>query len=242
MAIPMTELTSILLFTTGAGLALPVGGLIARFEHIRPAWLEQEFRHSVLAFGGGILLAAVSLVLVPEGIRELDTLTIAASFIGGGVLALLADRRLARSGLPASNLLAALLDFAPEAIALGALMASNPSLGALLAGFIALQNLPEGFNAYREMVAAGGLGRARGLTLLAGAALLGPVCGLLGYWLLADAPQATGITMLLAAGGILYLVFQDIAPQAKLSRHWGPPLGAVLGFALGLVAELVQRG
>lgn len=90
----MTELTSILLFTAGAGLALPAGGLIARFESLRPEWLEQEFRHSVLAFGGGIL----------------------------------------------------------------------------------------------------------------------------------------------------YLVFQDIAPQAKLSRHWGPPLGAVLGFALGLIAELVQGG
>ena len=45
--------------------------------------------------------------------------------------------------------------------------------------------------------------------------------------------------MLLAAGGILYLTFQDIAPQARLARHWSPPLGAVLGFALALVGELL---
>ena len=55
---------------------------------------------------------------------------------------------------------------------------------------------------------------------------------------MADAPVATAATMLFAAGGILYLVFQDIAPQAKLAAHWGPPLGAVLGFALGLAGTM----
>ena len=42
--------------------------------------------------------------------------------------------------------------------------------------------------------------------------------------------------LLFAAGGILYVVFQDIATQAKLKKHWLPSLGAVLGFALGLLA------
>jgi ZIP family zinc transporter len=48
--------------------------------------------------------------------------------------------------------------------------------------------------------------------------------------------------MLFAAGGILYLVFQDIAPQVKLERHWSPPLGAVIGFALGLLGTMLLRG
>jgi ZIP family zinc transporter len=43
--------------------------------------------------------------------------------------------------------------------------------------------------------------------------------------------------MLAAAGGILYLTFQDIAPQAKLDCDWGPPLGAVLGFLVGMVGH-----
>ena len=29
----------------------------------------------------------------------------------------------------------------------------------------------------------------------------------------------------------------DIAPQAKLNPHWTPPLGAVLGFVLGMMGE-----
>jgi ZIP family zinc transporter len=45
--------------------------------------------------------------------------------------------------------------------------------------------------------------------------------------------------MIFAAGGILYLTFQDIAPQAKLQKHWGPPLGAVAGFLLGLIGQLL---
>jgi len=44
--------------------------------------------------------------------------------------------------------------------------------------------------------------------------------------------------MMFAAGGVLYLVFQDIAPQARLARHWAPPLGAVFGFALGLSGHM----
>lgn len=44
--------------------------------------------------------------------------------------------------------------------------------------------------------------------------------------------------MLFAAGGILYLIFQDIAPQAKLAKHWAPPLGAIIGFLVGVVAQM----
>jgi ZIP family zinc transporter len=64
----------------------------------------------------------------------------------------------------------------------------------------------------------------------------------LGFYVLSDAPVATAVTMLSAAGGILYLIFQDIAPQAKLDRHWGPPLGAVIGFAVGLLGTMLVQG
>lgn len=40
------------------------------------------------------------------------------------------------------------------------------------------------------------------------------------------------------AGGILYLVFQDIAPQARLEKHWAPSLGAVAGFLLGVLGHM----
>ena len=238
----MQPLLTIVLYTSLAGFALPAGGALASIARLRPRWLEEEFRHGVLAFGGGVLLAAVALVLVPHGMRELSVAAATASFVAGGVLFFVIDRSLTLTGHPASNLIAALLDFIPEAIALGALISTQPSLGILLAFFIGLQNLAEGFNAYRELVAAAHTTKQQAMILLAGSALLGPLCGILGFYVLSDAPVATSVTMLSAAGGILYLVFQDIAPQARLARHWGPPLGAVFGFALGLLGTMLVHG
>jgi zinc transporter, ZIP family len=45
-----------------------------------------------------------------------------------------------------------------------------------------------------------------------------------------------------SSGGLLYLVFQDIAPQAQLRRHWFPALGAVCGFGVALAGQLLFGG
>jgi ZIP family zinc transporter len=45
--------------------------------------------------------------------------------------------------------------------------------------------------------------------------------------------------MLFAAGGILYLIFQDIAPQSKLKNHRAPSLSAVAGFLLGVIGKVI---
>jgi ZIP family zinc transporter len=54
-------------------------------------------------------------------------------------------------------------------------------------------------------------------------------------------PVILGGIMLFASGGILYLIFQDIAPQVPLKRSWAPSQGAVAGFALGLVGHLLVQ-
>jgi ZIP family zinc transporter len=43
--------------------------------------------------------------------------------------------------------------------------------------------------------------------------------------------------MMFASGGILYLLFQDIAPQSKLKNNYAISLGATLGFAMGMIGE-----
>lgn len=70
-----------------------------------------------------------------------------------------------------------LSDFIPEAIALGAAFAHGEKTGALLAILIALQNLPEGFNAYRELNATGDIGGKKLVLLLAACIPLGPLAG-----------------------------------------------------------------
>ncbi len=148
------------------------------------------------------------------------------------------DRAIESPGDTFAQAMAMLLDFIPEAMAVGAALASGMQIGFLLALLIALQNLPEGFNAYREIMARGGLPRRMVLAVFSAFVLLGPLAAYLGHAFLASAPSLLGGIMLFAAGGIVYLTFEDIAPQAVLKRHWAPPLGAVAGFLLGIVARM----
>jgi ZIP family zinc transporter len=66
---------------------------------------------------------------------------------------------------------------------------------------------------------------------------IGPLVAVLGWVNFSDNVMLLGAVMLFAAGGILYLIFQDIAPQSRMQRHWAPPLGAVLGFCLGMLGQ-----
>lgn len=235
----MSEWLLIVLLTLVAGLSMPVGAFCASIESIRPRWLEQELRHSIIAFGGGALFSAIALVLVPEGSAKLTHIETIVYFALGGVAFMALDRLLDYLQSPASQLAAMLSDFIPEALALGAAFAEGGTAGMLLAGLIALQNLPEGFNSFRELKNST---HFKAITIILAfflMALLGPVSGLIGYFWLSAYPTAVGAIMVFAAGGILYLTFQDIAPQAKLEKHWGPPLGAVAGFLLGLTGQLL---
>ncbi len=222
-----------------AGIAAFVGGLLAKFEGSAETEGKCEFIHGVVAFGGGILLAAVAFALAPEGLANLPPWGLALAFcLGGGVFGLL-DARITRRGGGKSQFMAMLLDFVPEAIALGALSGHSHGAGLLLALFIAAQNLPEGFNAFREQVI-GNRGDARAtLWALLIFSLLGPLAATGGHLFLQDQPILTASIMSFAAGGILYLVFQDIAPESQMRRHWMPALGAVLGFVLGMVGKQI---
>lgn len=235
----MTSLVWVIVLTVLAGAAMPLGALAGKIEHFQPRWLEEEFRHGVIAFGGGVLLAAACFALIPEGLNRIAEWAAIAWFVAGGVSFMFLDRLLAKSHTPASQLVAMLADFAPEALALGSAMAIGDSLGPLLAMLIALQNLPEGFNAYREMFAAGKLSSTRIVVFMALLVPVGPLCGVLGYMFLYDRPAIIGAVMVFAAGGILYLIFEDIAPQAVLEQKWLPSLGAVVGFSFGMACHML---
>jgi ZIP family zinc transporter len=217
-----------------AGLAMPAGGLLARVEGVFPAWLDEELRHGILAMGAGALLSAVALVLVPDGMQELGTAASCVSFLLGALAFMALDIWLARKQLPASQLASMLSDFIPESIALGTTAALGG--GSVLLGLlIAVQNFPEGFNAYRELKAAGHFSSRRILVMFLVMALLGPMMALVGYFLLSQYTIVVSAIMLFAAGGILYSVLQDIAPQVRMDNHWAPPLGGILGFMIGML-------
>ena len=236
----MSRLAELLLWTALAGACIPVGAGLAQIQRILPRWLDEELRHFVIAFGGGVLVGAIALVLVPEGVALLPhPVAATAVLLAGGAGFMALDRVQAKRRRAAPQFIAMAADFLPESLALGGMFAAGADGAVLLALLIGLQNLPEGFNAWREL--AGQIRRGVALRRMLLLALLGPVCGAVGWFWLADQDAVLGAIMLFAAGGILYLTFQDIAPQARLERHWTPPLGAVLGFAMALVGQLVFK-
>lgn len=181
------------------------------------------------------------MVLVPEGSERLsDPLPALAALLAGGAAFLWLDRWQGRQHHATPQFVAMAADFLPESLALGGMFAVGADEAVLLALLIGLQNLPEGFNAWREL-AARRYSRRRAVMLMAVVAFLGPVCAVAGWHWLADADAVLGAIMLFAAGGILYLTFQDIGPQSRMARHWEPPLGAVLGFGLALAADMAFR-
>jgi len=87
-----------LLYATLAAVTIPLGGFLARIEHFQNQWLENELKHSVVAYGAGVLLAAVALVLVPEGQKALSTLWIVIAVLSGGLMFMAADIIISRRG------------------------------------------------------------------------------------------------------------------------------------------------
>lgn len=222
-----------------AGVAMPIGAWLAKLERLQQYRFSAEVHHTVLAFGAGTLLSAVALVLVPQGIANIEPLPACGFFMLGGFIFMGLDILLDKWRTPASQLAAMLTDFVPESIALGATYVIHRESAILLALLIALQNMPEGFSAFRELRQAGRLSTHTLLVIFSVMALLGPIAAILGLVFLFDSPETVSTIMLLAAGAIFYSIFQDIAPKVVLEKHWLPPMGALLGFSLGLMGFMV---
>lgn len=233
-------MADIILYAGLAGVTVFLGGLLARYfnHHVEESPVKYEIVHSLMSFGAGIMLSAIALVLVPRGMESLALAPLCIAFIGGAIVFMLIDKKLEESGSQNTALLAMLMDYIPETIALGALFASDLNGAILLAVFIGLQNLPEAFNSYRELVT-NGFTERKTLVIFFFASFIGIAGALLGYFLLQDQPTTTALMMTFAAGGILYLLVQDIIPESKLESNHTASLAATLGFLVGVIGEMI---
>ena len=151
---------------------------------------------------------------------------------------MLIDKRLAKSGGQQATLLAMMMDFVPESIALGAVFAIEPQMALLLAVFIGLQNLPESFNSFRDLVQSG-FSIKKTLVIFFILSFFGIISALIGHFFLRQHPDLTAHLMVFASGGILYLLIQDIIPESKLADNHLTSLGATLGFLIGIAGEML---
>ena len=219
-----------------AGLAITAGAGLASVNLFRSVWLREELRHGIIAFGGGALISAVAFVLIPDGAKYQTHISTIMTFLSGGIVFMLIDRMLANAKGKFAQFMAMMLDFVPEAIVLGAVIAEDYTKAIFISIVIAAQNLPEGYAAFTEMQKNQDKRKLLIKFLLVG--LSGPIYILLGAKIFVNYTEILSMMMTFCAGGILYLVFEDIAPNAVMKKHWLPPFGAVAGFAIGLMGYL----
>ena len=231
-------LIEIILFSLLAGSTVFIGGLISYYfeNSVHNKELKELVVHYFIAFSTGIMLSAIAFVLVPKGMIEIPIFLSVTSFILGGIGFYFFDKCIQKNRFKIPQVIAMLLDFIPESIALGAVFIYDHKTGILLSIFIALQNLPESFNSYSELRKLNHSSK-KALKILFILSFVGVVFSSLGYLVLEDKIEITSFLMLFSAGGIMYIIFQDIAPLLRYKKRRLIAVGVNLGFIIGMLGE-----
>lgn len=215
--------------------SLLVGALVATRTALSP-----RLAAAITAFGGGVLLSAIALELVPDADQAAGPWLTAAGMLGGTLAYVAADRRLNRdqgtaamrrsghaaaAGRPMAaagdgqaargeSIAAGIfIDGVPESIALGLTIAEGQLGVALLAGVL-IGNVVEAYGAAQPIVAAGRSARFA-VGLLGGIGLTLAVATVAGATVLAGAdPAVIGTAQAVAAGAVLAVVSIAVIPHA----------------------------
>jgi ZIP family zinc transporter len=245
--------------SAGWGLAVAASLLVGALAAARLR-LPARVAATVTAFGGGVLLAAVAVELVPEADERAGRWLTAFGLLAGTLLYVGADAWLTRTeqaramrrsthaamaGQPMvmsqeqgevarGEAIAAgiFVDGVPESIALGLTVAAGQVGVALLAGVL-VGNLVEAYGAAQPIVAAGRPPRFA-VILLAGIGVLLAGATVLGGTLLATAsPGLIGTAEAVASGAVLAVVSISVIPYAFSEVSDLVASAAVLGFIGG---------
>jgi ZIP family zinc transporter len=233
-----------------AGSSLVAGALIGYLVRI-PAKVVA----SVMAFGSGVLLSAVSFELIAEAHDRGGFLPTALGAVAGAVIYTLANVALARrgarhrkrsggqqpseseqSGSGTAIALGALLDGVPESIVIGTSLLSGGAVSVVTVAAVFISNVPEGLSSASGMRQAG-RSRRYVFVLWGGIAVISGLAAMLGYGLLGGVSAAVlaAITAL-AGGAILAMITDTMIPEAFENAHLWIGLITVAGFltAFGL--------
>ncbi|MDQ1105617.1 ZIP family metal transporter [Nocardioides zeae] len=247
----MTTWAAAGLWGLAGGGALVVGALVAWFVRV-----PQRVVASVMAFGAGVLISALSFELVDEAEASGGLLATAAGFLVGAVAYVAANVALARRGAahrkrsgdqqaseseqPGSGTaiaVGALLDGVPESVVLGLSLLDGGTVGVAVLAAIVISNVPEGLSSAAGMKRSGRSARYV-FGVWGGIAVISGVAALAGALLLQGAPaEAIAVVTALAAGAILAMVADTMIPEAFERTHLYTGLIAASGFLLAFVVS-----
>jgi zinc transporter, ZIP family len=233
-----------------AGAALVAGALVGYLLRV-PARVVA----SVMAFGSGVLLSAVSFDLIAEAHEQGGLVPTVVGAATGAVVYTGANLALARRGArhrkrsgsqqPAEAdqagsgtaiALGALLDGVPESIVIGTSLLGGGSVSVVTVAAVFISNVPEGLSSAAGMRRAGRSTRYV-FGLWVGIAVVSGLAAMFGYGVLGGAaPELLAGITALAAGAILAMIADTMIPEAFENAHLLIGLITVAGFlvAFGL--------
>ncbi len=238
-----------------AGSALLIGAAIGYLVRI-----PQKLIASIMAFGAGVLLSAVSFELIAEAHERAGLLPTVAGAVAGAVVYtgcnVLLARRGARhrkrsgdrqpseqeqGGSGAALALGALLDGVPESVVIGTSLLGGGAVSAVTVVAVFISNVPEGLSSAAGMRQAG---RSRGYVfgLWSGIAVISGLAAVVGYTLLGGAaPAVLAAITALAGGAILTMVADTMIPEAFEKTHLAMGLITLLGFLTAFALSTTGR-
>ncbi|MFI2616989.1 ZIP family metal transporter [Streptomyces sp. NPDC018584] len=228
-----------------AGSALLLGAVIGYGVRV-PQWLVA----SVMAFGAGVLLSAVSFELVAEAYDEAGLAPAAIGTVAGALAYTAGNAWLARRGArhrkrsghgkqPSESeqggsglalALGALLDGVPESAVIGVSLLKGGAVSVATVAAVFISNVPEGLSSSAGMRRAG-RGKAYVFGVWGVIALASTVSAVLGYAVVGGMSTAVvAAVTAVAAGAILAMIADTMIPEAFDNAHLAIGLITVCGF------------
>ncbi len=235
----------ILLLGLIAGLGTCLGALLVTMcGRLRPGAISL-----LLGFASGVMMAVIIFDLLPSSLLYGGPRIALAGFLGGIGLMLTLDVALNSLSAPSLKgsgyikmgyLIAigiALHDF-PEGLAIAAGFAAADKFGPLLVLAIGIHNIPEGM-ATAAPLRYGGMSVKRVLALNALISLVTPLGVFAGLLLVEASRSFIGLLLAFAAGAMIYIVLNELAPESRRNNKYLAYAGMVTGLALILVLAFI---
>jgi ZIP family zinc transporter len=263
--VPSHTIFESLLWGFIASIPLVIGCTVALFVS-----LPKSIIAAIMAFGSGVLVAALTFSLVEEAFSLSQSIPpVVIGFILGGVSYSVAnhilDRKSKHDGTSSSTvrkrkrshgdnagggksasglalLVGSVMDNIPENMALGISLVTGGAVNVVLIAAIFISNFPEGL-ASTEGMKSNGRSKKYVLMLWSIAVIIGTISTAIGFAVLSKAsPFVISVAISFAAGAILVMLAESMIPEAFEEGGSKIGLAAMAGFTVAFILGRLGGG